>query len=112
LESGERIAAFIQQRLFPRAVGANGWHLDTAAIAIGEGKYMYFAQVSLDGPVKYRGMDESIAILDSPEDAKPIGIATCSGWNAEGIAWWKLRLRDKILPGLWVIIVRQFHPVE
>jgi hypothetical protein len=73
---------------------------------------MYFAHISLDGPVKYRGMDESIAILDAPENAKQIGTATCSGWNAAGLAWWRLKVRGKVLPGLWVIFDRRFIPAQ
>lgn len=92
------------------AVNANGRRLDAEAITFREGKRMYFAHISLDGPVRYRGMDESIAVLDAPESAEQIGTATCCGWNAAGVALWKLRVRGKAIPKLWVIIDREFRP--
>jgi hypothetical protein len=62
-----------------RLFSTRDFRLKTQATTLGEGNCMYFAQISLDGPVKYWGMDQSIAILDAPENAKQIGTATCSG---------------------------------
>jgi hypothetical protein len=72
----------------------------------------YFAHISQQGPVKYDEVPSSIGVLEAPDKPMPTGEASCKTWNDEGIAVWTLRIRGNEIPGGWVIIDRQFKPVQ
>jgi hypothetical protein len=42
----------------------------------------------------------------------PIGIASCIGWDTAGLAVWRLTVDGDDVPGRWVIVDREFRPVE
>jgi hypothetical protein len=42
----------------------------------------------------------------------PIGIALEAGWTDGGLAIWRLTIRGAAMPGRWVIVDREFRPVE
>lgn len=41
----------------------------------------------------------------------PIGMAMSAGPNGVGVAVWRLIVRKAEVPGLWVLIDREFRPV-
>jgi len=71
---------------------------------------MYFARTSVTGAVKHWQLPDSIGVFAAPDNPERIGIARCRRWDAAGLAWWELMVHDKALPGLWVIINREFWP--
>jgi hypothetical protein len=52
----------------------------------------YLANISQRGPVKYghRLIPGSIGVLDSLDNAMPIGQADCDTWDENGLAVWTL----------------------
>ncbi len=73
---------------------------------------MYYAHVSEKGPVKYGQVPGSIGVLEAPDKPMPIGEAHCLTWDEKGLAVWTLRIGKEEIPGRWVIVDREFRPVE
>jgi hypothetical protein len=69
---------------------------------------MYFAHTSVTGAVKHWQLPNSIGVFATPDNPAPIGTATLRGWDGAGLAWWELTVHDKTLPGLWVLLDREF----
>jgi hypothetical protein len=42
----------------------------------------------------------------------PIGMACCMGWDRDGLAEWRLVVEGDDVPGRWIIVDREFWPVE
>jgi hypothetical protein len=82
------------------------------AMALAKGAGVYFAQISLNGPVKYGQLSSSIGVLEALDSPMPIGMAPCRGWGLDGLAVWTLRIGGQELLGRWVIIDRQFRPAR
>jgi hypothetical protein len=57
-------------------------------------------------------MGAAIDVLQAPDDHMPIGIAMSAGPNRAGVAVWRLIVRKTEVPGLWVIVDREFRAVE
>jgi hypothetical protein len=72
----------------------------------------YFDHISGAGPVRYGQVPGSIGVLDSPDHPMPIGMACCIGWDLAGLAVWRLTVNDADVPGRWIIVGREFRPVE
>jgi hypothetical protein len=72
----------------------------------------YFSHINGGGPVRYGQLPGSIGVLDSPDHPMPIGIASCIGWDRAGLAVWRLTVHDAEVPGRWLIVDREFRPVE
>ena len=72
----------------------------------------YFAHISGAGPVRYGQIPGSIGVLEDPYKPMPIGMACCTGWNPAGLAVWKLTVEGDDVPGRWVIVDREFRPVQ
>jgi hypothetical protein len=72
----------------------------------------YFAQISGAGPVRYGQVPGSIGVLDAPDHLMPIGMANCMGWDPAGLVVWRLTVNDTDVTGRWVIVDREFWPVE
>ena len=72
----------------------------------------YFAHISAAGPVRYRQVPGAIGVLDDPKNSMPIGMAMCKGWDRDGLAVWRLTVRGADVPGRWIIVDREFQPVE
>jgi hypothetical protein len=73
---------------------------------------MYYANLSVNGPVTYRRVIGSIAVLEAPDNHLLVGKASCQGWDENGLAVFVLTVRGNALPGFWVIIDREFRPVQ
>jgi hypothetical protein len=71
-----------------------------------------FAHISGAGPVRYGRFPGSIEVLDSPDHPMPIGTAYEAGWTEDGLPVWRLAIEGDDLPGRWVIVDREFRPVE
>jgi hypothetical protein len=72
----------------------------------------YFAHISAAGPVRYGQVPGSIGVLGALDPPMPIGMANCTGWHPAGLAVWHLTVNDADVPGRWVIVNREFRPVE
>ena len=72
----------------------------------------YYAHISAAGPVRYGQVPGSIGVLDSPDRPMPIGMANCTGWDPDGLAIWLLMVDGDDVPGRWIIVDREFRPVE
>jgi hypothetical protein len=72
----------------------------------------YFAHISAAGLVRYGQLPGSIGVLDSPDLLMPIGLANCTGWDPAGLAVWRLRVEGDDVAGRWIIVDREFRPVE
>jgi hypothetical protein len=72
----------------------------------------YFTIASGPGPVRYGQLPGSIGVLEMPDKPMPIGIASCIEWDRAGLAVWRLTVHDAEVPGRWVIVDREFRPIE
>jgi hypothetical protein len=63
------------------------------------------------GPLKYRDVPGSIGVLESPDNAMPIGQADCLTWDENDLAVWKLNIGGHRIEGRWMIIDREFKRV-
>jgi hypothetical protein len=59
----------------------------------------YFANIKQRGPLKYRDVPGSIAVLESPDNAMSIGQAGCKTWDENGLAVWTLSIRGQPIKG-------------
>jgi hypothetical protein len=73
---------------------------------------MYFAHISIDGPVKYGLLPGSIGVLGALDNSTQIGLAICRGWGMDGLAVWTLWIWGRAIPGRWVVIDRQFRAAQ
>ena len=64
------------------------------------------------GPWLYRDSKfaGAVGVLESPDKHMPIGMALGKGWRDDGAATWKLTVHGAELPGLWVVVDREFRP--
>jgi hypothetical protein len=72
----------------------------------------HFAHIRGTGPIRYGQLPSSIGVLDAPDHLMPIGTAYEAGWTESGLAIWRLTVRGADLPGRWVIVDREFRPLE
>ena len=70
---------------------------------------MYYANLTINGPVKYRNVVGPIGVLGAIDNHSLIGMARCTTWDDNGLAVFVLTVHGEELPGRWVIIDRQFH---
>ena len=71
-----------------------------------------FTHISAAGPVRYGQVPGSIGVLKDLGKPMPIGMANCTGWDSAGLAVWILTVDGDDVPGRWVILDREFRPVE
>ena len=72
----------------------------------------YFTNASGPGPVRYGQLPGSIGVLEAPDKPMPIGMALQIGRTEGGLAVWQLTIDGADVPGRWVIVDREFRPVE
>jgi hypothetical protein len=72
----------------------------------------YFAHISAPGPVRYGQVPGSIGVLEDLDKPMPIGMACCTGWDPAGLAVWRLTVDGDDVPRRWIIVDREFRPVE
>lgn len=64
------------------------------------------------GPLLWRDAPGAIGVLEAPDDLMPVGRALPLGGNPASVAMWRLTARGYHVPGLWVVIDRQFVLVQ
>jgi hypothetical protein len=62
------------------------------AMALAKGAGVYFAQISLNGPVKYGQLPSSIGVLEALYSPMPIGMTSCRRWGLDKLAVWRLTI--------------------
>jgi hypothetical protein len=62
--------------------------------------------------VRYRQLPDSLGVLEALDQPMPIGIANCTGRDATGLAVWWLKVCKVEIPGRWMIVDREFRPVD
>jgi hypothetical protein len=78
----------------------------------GDGGARYFANIRQTGPLKYRDVLGSIGVLESPDNAMPIGQADCAMWDEKGLAVWNVNIGGQKIEGRWLIIDREFKRMQ
>ena len=63
-------------------------------------------------PLRYGQLLDAIGVLEAPDNHMPIGMAFGTGRTEDGLKVWKPHVHGADVPGRWVIIDRQFVPVE
>jgi hypothetical protein len=64
------------------------------------------------GPIMYRDGHDAIGVLQDRDNHWPIGMALGWNWDAEGRSTYKLTVHGIELPGLWVVVDREFRPSQ
>ena len=64
------------------------------------------------GPLFHGVWPDAIGVLGALDQPMPIGTATCVGRDAAGCVLWELVIHDEIVPGRWIVIDREFRPVN
>jgi hypothetical protein len=96
-----------------RPAQQNGRRLeDEGRPAMGQGAAVYYANLTVNGPVEYRRVIGSIAVLEAPDNHSSIGVAKCTTCDDNGLAVFVLTVRGHELPGRWVIIDREFRAAQ
>ncbi len=62
----------------------------------------------LSGPLPSRAGYLAIRVLQGRETRTPIGVALVAGQLEDGVALWRLTIDEAELPGLYVVIDREF----
>jgi hypothetical protein len=73
---------------------------------------MYFSDVGpQSGPFRRRDVKgKIIGVMSSPVRGATVGTARPCGWDKEAAQLWKLTVHGAELPGLFVVVDRQFRP--
>jgi hypothetical protein len=66
----------------------------------------------LSGPLLAKAGYMAIAVLAAPQARKPIGTALATGEDGDGLALWRITFDAVELPGLYVVIDREFRLME
>ena len=72
----------------------------------------YFAHISHKGKIRYGEVPGSIGVLESLDKFMPIGEGSCRTQDENGLAVWTLRIGKEEIPGRWVIVDREFTPMQ
>jgi hypothetical protein len=71
----------------------------------------YYTNVGpLSGPLTSRAGYFAIGVFQARETRTPIGVALVAGQREDGLALWRLAIDEVDLPGLYVVINREFWP--
>jgi hypothetical protein len=73
----------------------------------------YFANVGPhSGPILRRHGYHAIGVLRDGRDRTPIGMALSVDADPDGRSLWEVSVYDFDVPGLWVVVDREFRPVR
>jgi hypothetical protein len=73
----------------------------------------YFTNIGPQfGPIMGRQRLAAIAVLQAPYDRMPVGMALAIGRADEEVELWELTVQGVEMPGRWVVVDREFKPVE
>jgi hypothetical protein len=62
------------------------------------------------GPILHRHGLDAIGVLESRDNNSPIGMALGWYWDAEGRSTFQLTVHGAQVPGLWIVVDREFIP--
>jgi hypothetical protein len=70
----------------------------------------YFANCGpVRGPALYGQLPGAIGVLEALDNHMPIGMALGQGPDDFGVAMWRLSVHGAEVPGLWIILDREFR---
>jgi hypothetical protein len=73
----------------------------------------YMTDVGPDsGPIFYGTMPTAIAVLAARDDPAQVGAALAAGRGAEGLQLWRLTIDRAELPGLFIVVDREFRTAK
>ena len=72
----------------------------------------YFAHISHKGKIRYGNVPGSIGVLEALDKFMPIGEASCRTHDENGLGVWTLRIGKEEIPGRWIIVDREFRPMN
>jgi hypothetical protein len=64
------------------------------------------------GPLRYDAVPGAIGVIEDLDQPMPIGMALAVGRDDAGRAVWALTIDGDDLPRRWVVIDREFQPVQ
>ncbi len=69
--------------------------------------------ITSDGPSRgallHRDVAGTIDVLEAVDGTTPVGTAFCTGANPAGVATWRLSIRGRDAPGVYVVLHRSFR---
>jgi hypothetical protein len=71
-----------------------------------------FTHISTAGSVGNGQVPGSMMVLEDPDEPMPIGMDSRFGRTEGAPATWRLTVDDADVTGRWVIVDREFRPVE
>jgi hypothetical protein len=87
----------------------NSWHESDGRGGMADATY--FTNIGPEkGPILWRDHHGAIGVLSAPDNHMPIGMALENRWDDQGRQLYRLIVRKVELPGLSVVIDRQFVP--
>jgi hypothetical protein len=73
----------------------------------------YMTDVGPDsGPILYGTMPTAIAVLAARDDPTQVGVALAAGRRADGLQLWRVTIDRVELPGLFIVVDREFRPAQ
>ena len=88
------------------------WTITGCCTKAGYALTKFFAHISQTGPIRYVQVPCSIGVLEALDTFMPIGEASCRNYDANELAVWTLRIGKQEIPGLWIIVDREFTPAQ
>jgi hypothetical protein len=64
------------------------------------------------GPIRHRDRLDAIGVLLAPDNHSPIGMALATSWDEEGRSLFRLTVHGAELPGMWIVVDREFRPAR
>jgi hypothetical protein len=73
----------------------------------------YFAHIGpQSGPILGRHRLVAIGVFLAPDGPRQVGMALAGGCGDDEVEVWELIVHDVELPGKWVVVDREFRPVQ
>src|SRR5262249_40548653 len=73
----------------------------------------YYASVGpARGPLMWRDAIGAVGVQVEPGNVMPCGMALGKGPDSNGVQTWELFVNGQDLPGRWIVVDREFHPVK
>ena len=72
----------------------------------------YASSGPAQGSYLWKDAAAAIFVVRAPDKLMPIGVAMPIGPDGDGVTIWRLTIRDVEVSGLWVVIDREFKPVQ
>jgi hypothetical protein len=70
----------------------------------------YYTPVGpLTGSLRYSEAPAANGVLASRANPLPVGLAPLVGWDDDGVALWRLSICGAMVPGLCVVVDREFR---